>query len=424
MIGLIVLAYLIVLEFIMYYHQLKTKRYQHHRKRVIRIFSIVFIGLLTLFNAFSWGFRYFPILLVYLLLILINEISLSTYKKKRTYINRWHLLRSFIMSCLLFGLALLPALIFPTYKPLGITGFNNVYTSYEVYVDENRQEDFSISNKSREIGVRSFFPIDTNQTYPLVIYSHGGISLDTSNTSLLVELASHGYIVLSISHSYHSLLTIDSNGRAIGIDSTYMRELNQENASEDPQNSFELYQKWMKLRTDDISFVIDQVKYKIENNRDFSFYNLIDIERIGVVGHSLGGSAALCMGRLRDDIKAVIALESPLMCDITGVNDDGFIFDDRPYPIPVLNIYSDSAYENLSVWPQYKKNYLLLTSTNEISFNHHIEGTYHFSLTDLSLTSPIITRLLNGSPSTKGSRETLKKINTLSLEFFDNYLKS
>ncbi len=41
--------------------------------------------------------------------------------------------------------------------------------------------------------------------------------------------------------------------------------------------------------------------------------------RIGVMGHSLGGSAALCIGRQRPDVQAVLALESPFMCDIEGV---------------------------------------------------------------------------------------------------------
>jgi hypothetical protein len=112
------------------------------------------------------------------------------------------------------------------------------------------------------------------------------------------------------------------------------------------------------------------------------------------------------------------------MCDITGVEDNQFIFEDKSYPVPVFNIYSDSAYQYLSEWPQYKQNYELLTSTNPNVWNKHISGVGHFSLTDLALTSPFITRILNGEKTTTDKRDALEAINQTSLEFFDYYLKN
>lgn len=423
MIGFLLFIFIIILEFILLYQQIKTNHIQYKKKRAIRISSLSLLLVFTFFNIFDWGFRYYPIVFVYVLMILANELSFFRHQYKTTLNNRSKLIKKFVSICILFGLALLPALLFPKYQALGVTGPHLVSTSNEIYTDLNRIETFTDTNQNREVGVRSWYPSDIGQTYPLIIYSHGGISLDTSNESLFLELASHGYIVLSIAHTYHSIQTKNSLGRNIFIDRTYMNELNQENATENPLESYEFYQKWMKLRKDDINFVIDQVKVNINKNISHSFYNSIDMDNIGIIGHSLGGSAALCMGRTRSDVKVVIALESPFLCDITGATDQGFIFDDTPYPIPVLNIYSDSAIENLSIWPQYEKNYLLLSSIDEASVNHHIVGTHHFSLTDLSLTSPILTRLLNGAPSKKKSRDTLKEINQVCLDFLNSYLK-
>jgi hypothetical protein len=67
----------------------------------------------------------------------------------------------------------------------------------------------------------------------------------------------------------------------------------------------------------------------------------VDTDHIGMMGHSLGGSAALGIGRQRDEVNAVIALEAPFLYDIVGVEDGEFVFVDADYPTPVLNVYSD-----------------------------------------------------------------------------------
>jgi hypothetical protein len=112
------------------------------------------------------------------------------------------------------------------------------------------------------------------------------------------------------------------------------------------------------------------------------------------------------------------------MCDIIGVDNNNFLFDETIYPIPVLNIYSDSSWDNLSVWPQYKQNYRYLNDSNFVGFNHRIDGVGHFSLTDLSLSSPLLTRMLNGFQTSYEPKEVLEEINLYSLEFLDNHLKS
>ncbi|MDL1944687.1 hypothetical protein FBQ99_20355 [Chloroflexi bacterium CFX2] len=115
------------------------------------------------------------------------------------------------------------------------------------------------------------------------------------------------------------------------------------------QQSYEYYQKWLGIRTDDINFVMDAILEKASNNAG-GVYSLVDVERIGVMGHSLGGSAALGVPRQRDDIDAVIALESPFLYDIVGVANDEFIFTNESYPVPVLNVYSDASWSHLSMY--------------------------------------------------------------------------
>jgi hypothetical protein len=99
------------------------------------------------------------------------------------------------------------------------------------------------------------------------------------------------------------------------------------------------------------------------------------------------------------------------------------VFDDTPFPVPVLNVYSDSIWHKLDELPQYYQNNQMLSSTDSIVKNVYIEGSGHFSLTDLSLTSPLITRLLNGFHTKTKARESLTIINEESVKFLDNNLK-
>jgi alpha/beta superfamily hydrolase len=176
----------------------------------------------------------------------------------------------------------------------------------------------------------------------------------------------------------------------------------------------------MKLRTEDINFVIDKFIQKSTNDNT-TFFSLIDANNIGVAGHSLGGSAALAVGRQRDDVKAVIALESPYMYDIIGVDGNEFIWNTNPYSNAIMNIYSDNGYPLIETDNKYVQNKNHLYNSGNIEY-YYIEGSNHYTITDLVRTSPILCALLGGGYK-KSGYETLEFINQKSLEFFDKYLK-
>ncbi len=318
----------------------------------------------------------------------------------------------------------LTILFFPPYEPLAPTGPYRIAAERHTFTDAQRAETFLNSGENRQVNVTCWYPEDAGggETFPLVVFSHGGLGTEKSNESLYRELASHGYVVCALGHPYHALWTMSEDGRTTFVSLEYFGELQREDAHTDKQQSYQYYQKWLEIRTGDINLVIDAILAKVAAGAS-GVYARVDGAHIGVMGHSLGGSAALAIPRQRNDIDAVIALESPFLGDILGVENDEFVWFDQTYPVPVLNIYSDSSWSHLAEWPQYARNADLLTNAPPTAPSLYLPGRGHFSLTDLSLASPLLTRMLDGGQPTRDSIEYLQEVNQACLDFFERYLK-
>lgn len=397
----------------------------YHKKHNLKVslildVSMIFI-LITLIFLKLITFRFnFYLLTLYLVFSLGYQIYISFKPFHQKEIRNLSL--TIVKKLLLILFIFLPLFIFPFLDPIQSTGSFQVEKLSLTYTDLNRDETFTNDYLNRMFNLDIYYPSDSSKSYPLIIFSHGGISTKTSNLSLFLELASHGYVIISIDHTFHSIQS-KINQKNYWIDATYFKELNQEDAMKDKTNSLQLYQKWMELRTDDIKSVIDYIELQKEIQLN-PLYQIMDLSNIGVMGHSLGGSAAMCVGNIDDRIKAVMALESPMFCSIVGIEDDKFKLDDTPYQKPLFQIYSDSVFDRLKDLPQYGKNDAIL-NTDQVALSHlHISGSGHFSLTDLSRVSPILTRLLNGFKTSKSDEEILEIINQATLDFFDTYLKN
>lgn len=215
----------------------------------------------------------------------------------------------------------------------------------------------------------------------------------------------------------------DAAGKTIRIDPGYLRDLRNEDAGADPTGSLELYREWMDLRMADMNFVIDHVR-EAAAAEEPGMFGLVDTGRIGVVGHSLGGAAAVGVGRQRNDIGAVVALEAPFMTEIVGIDGDGFEWSDQPYLVPLLNVYSDSSWNHLGERPQYAQNYRQLHTPDPDVYSEHLVGVWHLGLIDLSLTSPVLTRMLDRVPTDVPAAENLARLNGLCVAFLAAHLDS
>ena len=289
-------------------------------------------------------------------------------------------------------------ILFPIVREIPVTGKYQI-TSEDYWVTLDKADPYSRNGSKRQLQIRKWHPIECTEERPVIVASHGSCGSIDNNLSLYRELASHGYTVLAVAHPGQVASIKYENGKKSGPSRAFFKELFSLKPDGAPEKAYEVYHKWMEIRTDDLNSVMDDFVAKNGSSRFIA------------EGHSLGGSAAYAMARIREDVIGVIALESPFMYDIKGIENEKFIFDDSDYNVPVLSIYSDAAYPYLREWDQYRNNAKFLDSANPLYTNIHYEGIGHMGLCELSHVSPVLTAIFdNGFQKTKAA-DQLKKLN-------------
>ena len=401
-----------------------TKQNHKKIKNWIRIAVFIVFVILTISSVIMWSFRWVMLAILLFILAVKGTVSLIRNKTNTKKYKTSKIVWKSIMMILVLVFALAPAIVFPQHKSPKVTGKYEVATATYTYIDKNRIEEFTDKGNNRFVNVEFWYPKKADEKYPLLVFSHGAYGIKASNTSTYTELASHGYVVVSIDHPYHSFYTGSEDGTMALINTDYNSEVN--NANKEgiytKEEVYGLIQKWMKLRTDDMNFVIDTIleKAKSDNN---PIYQHINTEKIGVFGHSMGGAASVWLGRERNDISAVVNIDAPFFSELVYKKEiDDFVARDEDFTTPLLNIYSDD------VWGQLESNstYVANKPNNEHfkdAYTVHFQGAKHLSLTDLPLFSPILANILQGGKADIDQYYCIETENELILKFFDYELK-
>lgn len=246
--------------------------------------------------------------------------------------------------------------------------------------------------------------ISTPDKKPVVIVSHGITGARYLHTSLNEHLASRGFFVFGLDHPFDANLTIFPDGRI----ADYRSDL-----TNNP-DSIQIRKMQMNTRTKDILFIMDQIE-KLESGEIQSpFDHQIDLDKIGVLGHSYGGATAINASAKDERIKAVFAL-------------DGWI---NPLPDEtILNgISTPFYYLGRPSWENsdYKNNYELLDdllSKNRSNQMYSIlKETEHLDFTDTPLFSPLTPYFLDvGSLPSKISQSIIR---IEVIDFFTHFLNN
>lgn len=214
----------------------------------------------------------------------------------------------------------------------------------------------------------------------ILIYNHGLISFAAENTYLMEDLASHGFIVISIQHSAQ-LEELQSLQKSQSQDerkfqAAIQKRIRQTTGSERAQLSKQYYEsaantnKIVSARAQDIDFVLKNIKIimkSIPNSDNCS----PSVETVGLIGLSLGGAVATEFAKYDNRAKFV-------------VNIDGGIYGTRlgqPITTLYLMMYShaNDGCNELS----------LFAEDPGFIRNSKIENTKHLNFHDISMIYPV-----------------------------------
>ena len=208
-------------------------------------------------------------------------------------------------------------------------------------------------------------PAGRRRTLPLVVLSPGFTNPRSTLTALAEDLASHGYVVAGIDHTYESLATAFPDGR---VTTCLAREAPRSGRGE----------KVVAGRAADVSFVLGELTGA---HPAWPGAALIDPSRMAMAGHSAGGAAAIAAMLADSRIRAGIDMDGATHAQIP----------DHGLSRPFLFLGKQSNYTPgsgggipgkpgpASTW---ERDWKLLTGWKRWLL---VAGTVHASFTDLAL---------------------------------------
>ncbi|MDF5755151.1 alpha/beta hydrolase [Spongiactinospora sp. TRM90649] len=225
---------------------------------------------------------------------------------------------------------------------------------------------------------------------PLVVLSPGFTKPVSTLTSLAEDLASRGYVVAGIDHTYESYATTLSDGR--------VAECLACDSDTDPGFGTGV----VAGRAADVSFVLDQLTAKWEHS------NLIDGSRIAMAGQSMGGAGAMAAMLKDSRVRAGIDMDGSTYARIPK---SGF---SRPFMFLGSEQHASGGRD--STWD---RDWKLLTGWKRWIV---LTGSDHQSFTD----GPLLTGTLGIEPvygALTGARAA-ELTRTYVAAFLDQHLKS
>ncbi|BAZ15055.1 hypothetical protein NIES4071_69250 [Calothrix sp. NIES-4071] len=248
----------------------------------------------------------------------------------------------------------------------------------------------------------------TQESYPIVLFSPGFGALPESYSFQASELASHGYIVASISHTYDAFVTAFEDGRIVPQSPIF-------STAPSVSELIKLINQNVDIRAADARFLLNQLEQVNANDPKSLLAGHLDLNNVGIFGHSLGGATAALAMQSDPRFKA-------------GLNMDGTLFgniiqDGLNRPFMLMN--SENA---TNIDPTRQPFYDNLKND---AYNLTIKGTEHYNFSDLPLLLPLMEtyspQSAAGLKSTLGSingTRGAQVINDYTTAFFNKYLKN
>lgn len=407
-------------------------------------FLILLLMVLLPITYMKW--RFAAALMILGVRFLISGISFLIKRNKvQGEVKKPARIISFILVASILALSLIPAFVFSNYNGLEMSGEYEIKECSAILVDASRIDEFENDGSKREVPVHFYYP-EAEGEFPLVVFSHGAFGYYQSNYSTYAELASNGYVVVALDHPHHAFFTRDSQGEMIIVDMQFFEDAMNLGLPEykNAEDTFETIKDWMDIRINDENFVVDSIKNAKENDslstvwitdnsaEIINVLSITDTDKIGLMGHSMGGATAVGLGRVRDDIDAIIDIDGSMLSEIESLEGNKFLYVDEPYPVPVLDFRKEADYnelEQMRLEGIGEDDYIYyLADVNSYVIENADDGMSvmfknagHMDFTDLPMFAPFLGDMLGSGEV--DNEEFMSTVNSIVLKWFDYYLK-
>jgi len=248
-------------------------------------------------------------------------------------------------------------------------------------------------------------PISTNlDEYPVVVISHGWRGFRNLHTDLAEELASFGYVVIGIDHTYGSVATVFSEEEIAYVNLDALPDT--DTTSDFLENANTLVNTY----AGDITLTLDELEKMNVGEIPSIFEGKLDLTSIGLLGHSTGGGADVAVAINDERIKALIGMDAWVEPIYETEIEKGL-------DMPSLFLRSGS-------WETGDNNinlYNLIDKSSESSILYQIDGTTHYDFSMAYMYSPL-TKYLDLTGELDGDY-LVSILEEIIVDFFDQNLK-
>jgi len=259
--------------------------------------------------------------------------------------------------------------------------------------------------------------------FPVLIFSHGYGSQATGYYAILMELASQGYVIINMNHTYESLGGTFPDGRITSFDFDYAREISKESMKVDEslekafeegrdfedrhtiiKNVMKNYHKAeLQVRwAEDMIFTIDLLE---KWNAKGLLKDKIDFDKIGVFGHSAGGGTSANIAIMDSRVKAAANLDG---------NPWGNLID-TTLNIPFLHVSADRPAEYWDI-----NSHIYINKSTDCFYESKLLNSGHANFMDIPFMIPVRSLTGTGDIDPYLGMEIVTKLLT---SFFDKHLK-
>lgn len=265
--------------------------------------------------------------------------------------------------------------------------------------------------------------------WPVLLFLEGATGFRQMNSYQVEALVSHGYVVVAIDQPYTAAAVVFSDGRqAHGLPLPVLRPLIQSSYLPDPPTAAILGRSMpgdalIRYLADDVSFVLTQLALLDTGSAAGVLKGALALDRLGVLGVSLGGIVAAQVCQASPQIRACLLMDAPMPAQA--------VQNGLRQPAMWLTRDADTMRlerQQSGGWPEYEiaaqlgsTASVLQQQRTEAGYLVRMAGLFHIDLTDVPSWSPLYRWLGYAGPI--GIERAHALVNAYSLAFFDRHLK-